>query len=125
MPNRVTSTVVFHGPIFNVAATRKIVAEETGKILDEAGLFGETAVKQQLFPTHGVITGFLRESVTGTRVDSLNTIIDAGEFTQGSNVIYARFIESLYNMFHNAWMLIRQKNLAELLAKRIANRLNG
>lgn len=125
MANRVTSTVVFHGPIFSSSETKKIIAEEITTILDEAGVFGETAVKQQLFPTHGVVTGFLRESVTGTRVDSLNTIIDAGEFTQGSNVIYARFIESLYNMFHNAWMLIRQKNLPGLLAKRIASRLNG
>ena len=117
--------VEFRGPIFRAADVERIIGQETGKILDEAGLFGETAVKIQLFPTHGLITGFLRESVTGTRVDSLHTIIDAGEFTQGSNVIYARFIEGMYHMFENAWMLLRRKNLARLLAERVMRRLNG
>lgn len=123
MPNVIE--VELTGPIFRSGDVERIIGQETGKILDEAALFGETAVKTQLFPGHGLITGFLRESVTGARVDSLHTIIDAGEFTQGSNVVYARFIEGLYNMFFNAWQLIRGKNLPELLAKRVTRRLNG
>ena len=115
------------GPIFQARQVERIIGQEIGKILDEAALSGETAVKQQLFPgppPHGVVTGFLRESITGTRVDSLHTIIDAGQTTQGSQVVYARRIEGLYHMFFNAWQLLRNKNLPELLAKRVTRRLN-
>ena len=121
----VKADVTFTGPIFDSRKVEKIMGEEVSKILDEAALFGETAVKTQLFPGHGVVTGFLRESVAGTRIDSLHTIIDAGEVVQGKNVVYANFIEGLYNMFLNAWQLIQKKNLPQLLAKRIAGRLNG
>lgn len=120
-----TTDVKFTGVIWKPRKVEKIIGQETGKILDEAAMFGEIAVKQQLFPGHGVVTGFLRESVTGTRIDSLHAVIDAGEVTQGSNVVYSNFIEGLYSMFFNAWQLLRRKNLAVLLAKRIAGRLNG
>jgi hypothetical protein len=121
----VNSDVEFKGVIWSPRKVEKIIGQETEKVLDEAALFGEVAVKQQLFPGHGVVTGFLRESVTGSRVDSLHAIIDAGEVTQGKNVVYANFIEGLYHMFLNAWQLIRRKNLAKVLARRIAGRLNG
>ena len=117
--------VQFKGVIWSPRKVEKIIGQETEKILDEAAMFGETAVKTQLFPGHGLITGYLRESVTGTRVDSLHAVIDAGEVTQGKNVVYANFIEGLYSMFLNAWQLLRRKNLPQLLAKRIAGRLNG
>tara|TARA_R110000822_G_scaffold63399_3_gene155802 strand:- start:615 stop:983 length:369 start_codon:yes stop_codon:yes gene_type:complete len=117
--------VQFKGVIWSPRKVEKIIGQETEKILDEAAMFGETAVKTQLFPGHGLITGFLRESVTGTRVDSLHAVIDAGEVTQGKNVVYANFIEGLYSMFLTAWQLIKRKNLPQLLAKRIAGRLNG
>ena len=117
--------VQFKGVIWSPRKVEKIIGQETEKILDEAAMFGETAVKTQLFPGHGLITGFLRESVTGTRVDSLHAVIDAGEVTQGKNVVYANFIEGLYSMFLTAWQLIKRKNLPQLLAKRIARRLNG
>ena len=117
--------VQFKGVIWSPRKVEKIIGQETEKILDEAAMFGETAVKTQLFPGHGFITGFLRESVTGIRVDSLHAVIDAGEVTQGKNVVYANFIEGLYHMFLNAWQLLRKKNLPQLLAKRIARRLNG
>ena len=117
--------VQFKGVIWSPRKVEKIIGQETEKILDEAAMFGETAVKTQLFPGHGLITGFLRESVTGIRVDSLHAVIDAGEVTQGKNVVYANFIEGLYHMFLNAWQLLRKKNLPQLLAKRIARRLNG
>lgn len=121
----VNSDVEFKGVIWSPRKVEKIIGQETEQILDEAALFGEAAVKSQLFPGHGVVTGFLRESVTGTRVDSLHAVIDAGEVTQGKNVIYANFIEGLYHMFHNAWQLIRQKDMGKVLARRIARRLNG
>ena len=117
--------VKFTGVIWNSKKVEKIIGQETKKVLDEAAQFGEIAVKQQLYPGHGLLTGFLRESVTGTRVDRLHAIIDAGEVTQGKNVVYANYIEGLYRMFYNAWQLLRRKNLAQLLAKRIAGRLNG
>ena len=117
--------VQFKGVIWSPRKVEKIIGQETEKILDEAAMFGETAVKTQLFPGHGLITGFLRESVTGIRVDSLHAVIDAGEVTQGKNVVYANFIEGLYSMFLTAWQLIKRKNLPQLLAKRIAGRLNG
>tara|TARA_R110000787_G_scaffold57151_3_gene130785 strand:- start:109 stop:480 length:372 start_codon:yes stop_codon:yes gene_type:complete len=117
--------VEFKGAIFDARKVEKILGQETSKILDEAALFGETAVKTQLFPTHGLVTGFLRESVAGTRVSELHAIIDAGEVVQGKNVVYANFIEGLYSMFRNSWSLIRGKNLPQLLARRVASRLNG
>ena len=124
----VKADVTFKGPIFDRRKVEKIMGQEFDKILDEAALFGEAAVKNQLFPgppPHGVVTGFLRESVAGTRIDSLHAIIDAGEVVQGKNVVYANFIEGLYNMFKNAENMINAKNLKEMLAKRIARRLNG
>jgi len=121
----VNSDVQLKGTIFNPRKVEKIIGEEIEGMLDEASMFGETAVKSQLFPGHGLVTGYLRESVSGVRVDSLHAVIDAGEVTQGKNVVYASFIESLYNMFHNSWKLIQRKNLPKLLRTRIAGRLNG
>lgn len=117
--------VKFKGVIWNSKKVEKIIGQETEKVLDEAAMFGEVTVKSQLYPGHGLRTGFLRESVTGTRVNSLHAVIDAGEVTQGKNVVYANYIESLYQMFANALTAIRQKNLGKLLAGRIARRLNG
>lgn len=117
--------VKFKGVIWNSKKVERIIGQETEKVLDEAAMFGEVTVKSQLYPGHGLRTGFLRESVTGTRVNSLHAVIDAGEVTQGKNVVYANYIESLYQMFANALTAIRQKNLGKLLAGRIARRLNG
>lgn len=117
--------VKFKGVIWNSKKVERIIGQETEKVLDEAAMFGEVTVKSQLYPGHGLRTGFLRESVTGTRVNSLHAVIDAGEVTQGKNVVYANYIESLYQMFANALTAIRKKNLGKLLAGRIARRLNG
>lgn len=117
--------VKFKGVIWNSKKVERIIGQETEKVLDEAAMFGEVTVKSQLYPGHGLRTGFLRESVTGTRVNSLHAVIDAGEVTQGKNVVYANYIESLYQMFANALTAIRKKKLGKLLAGRIARRLNG
>lgn len=117
--------VEFSGVIWSSREVEKIIAEETADLLDSTALSGEADVKSQLYPGHGVVTGYLRESVTGTRIDALSAVIDAGEVTQGSNVIYANFIEGLYNMFANTSQRINRMGLGRKLREKIAGRLNG
>ena len=118
--------IEFKGAIFDARKVEKIIGQETSKVLDKAALDGESAVKVQLYkPDHGVVTGFLRESVAGTRVNALTTIIDAGEVLQGSQVVYANRIEGIFSMFRNALQVLKGQNLKQVLARRIAKRLNG
>ncbi len=117
--------VQFKGVIWNPKQVEKIIAEESAQFIDDVVLSGEGLVKEQLYPGHGVVTGFLRESVAGTRIDALGGVIDAGEVLQGKQVVYANYIEGLYKMFANARQKLNRMNLGKQLRERIAGRLNG
>jgi hypothetical protein len=65
------------------------------KALEKIALVTEARVKKELYPGHGVKTGYLRRSVSGEVISDLKAQIDAGEFRQGANIVYTDWVEGV------------------------------
>lgn len=105
-------TVKFTGPIADGRGgpeMRRVLDESIKDLMAE----GETNVKKQLYPGHGLITGHYRDSIHGEMVSSLRGRID------DSKVVYGPWLEGVssrnaksrfkgYSMFRNAMQTLEK-----------------
>jgi len=64
-------------------------------LLDLATIEGSNKVKEQLYPTHGRVTGNLRSHVSASKVRDYLVQVDAGEARYGANLIYSNWVEGI------------------------------
>ena len=83
MPN--TVDIVTTGALFRLGGA-PLDAAIKGSIVDIVAL-GEELVKRQLYPGHGLVTGFYRNNIHGVLKDSRHGLI------HDSNVIYGSWLE--------------------------------
>ena len=62
-------------------------------ILEMATIEGQTKIQDQLFPSHGYITGTLHRSISTALVGPMVAQIDAGKNRFGNNLVYASWVE--------------------------------
>ena len=111
-----TTSFKVKGPIFESGSqvSDKMTAVVNRGLLEMATIEGSNRVKEQLYPTHGRITGELRRHVSAGKVRDYLVQIDAGELLYGSNLIYSNWVEGIgtrnatstfkgYGMFKDAY----------------------
>lgn len=76
------SAVTFSGPFFRGDPSR-LVKESTLEIARETTDYAKEAVKDQLYPGHGVLTGKFRASVTGEIQQSRHGVVFARDVVKG------------------------------------------
>lgn len=109
------------GPFFD-GRTQRAIDRALTDTLQDVTERGESIVKRQLFPGHGLVTGTLRRSIAGEVVNNRRA-------TVGTDVIYGAWIEGTsrrnettrfkgYSMFRRAtqalnrgWPRLLQKHL--------------
>jgi hypothetical protein len=115
MPQPTTSFKV-KGPVFkpDSQVSNKMTAVVNRGLLEMATIEGSNQVKEQLYPTHGEVTGTLRRSISAGKVRDYLVQIDAGELMYGANLIYSNWVEGIgsrnatstfkgYGMFKKAY----------------------
>ncbi len=102
--------------------------------VENMALITENRVKAQLYLGHGLVTGFLRRSVSGMRIGNLRAQVDSGAFNQGANVIYTDWVEGVssrnanstfrgYHMFEKAKKELERENKDKYFKKPIKDTL--
>jgi hypothetical protein len=91
MSNEINIEIDLKGKIFKKPRTKDAIK----KAINKMTLVTEGRVKKELYPGHGVRTGYLRRSVSGQVLNDLSAQVDAGEFNQGRNVVYASWVEGV------------------------------
>ena len=108
------------------------LAEAVHRGLLDIATMGAVKVKEQLYPSHGRVTAFLRGRVAGSVVGNFQAQIDAGEVQFGRNVVYANWVEGIsqknktssfkgYFMFKNVydWLSRNPKEAQEMIQNAI------
>ena len=70
-------------------------------LMELAQIEGANVVKNQLYPSHGFVTGNLKNRIGSAVVKDYVAQIDAGAHRYGSNLIYANWVEGISRMFLN------------------------
>ena len=109
------------GPFFD-GRTKRAISMALQDTLQDVTERGESIVKRQLFPGHGMVTGTLKRSIAGEVVNSLRAFVS-------TNVVYGGWIEGTsrrnqttrfkgYSMFRKArqalnrsWPRLLQRHL--------------
>tara|TARA_R100001594_G_scaffold142009_1_gene188540 strand:- start:196 stop:591 length:396 start_codon:yes stop_codon:yes gene_type:complete len=91
MSDEINIEIELKGKIFKKPRTKDAIK----KGIEKMTLVTEARVKKELYPGHGVLTGHLRRSVSGQVLNELSAQVDAGEFNQGANVVYASWVEGV------------------------------
>lgn len=122
--------ITVSGPIFSAGASAKLQkAIDAG--LNEIALEGQSLVQRQLYSGHGVRTGHLRRSIWGGSTGPLAAQVDAGVRQQGSNVLYAKYVEhgtrrmQGYHMFQTAANQLSQAAPLEKLRDRVIQAISS
>jgi hypothetical protein len=114
------------GPLFEGAPGPKIQAA-TKQAMERVGLQAQRWVQEQLYPGHGVRTGYFRRSVE-SHVEAWNVV------RVGSDVIYGSWLEEGphgrqhpgsfkgYGMFANAAQRVEQANIASDIGRLIVEK---
>ncbi len=89
--NELNIEIELEGKLFKNPRTKDAIR----KAINKMTLVTEGRVKKELYPGHGVLTGNLRRAVSGQVLTDLSAQVDAGEFNQGRNVVYASWVEGV------------------------------
>ena len=112
-------TILTSGPLFTKGSGP--VREAGKKIVADLVARGESEVKRQLFPGHGLDTGNYRRNINGQIVRDLNGLV------HDNNVVYGPWLEGVssrndrtrfkgYRMFRNARQTVQR------IARGVANK---
>jgi len=107
------------GPLFDGRAGSALKAATKSAIAELVAL-GETKVKKDLFPGHGLLTGHLRRSITGEMKSSTLGIV------HDRNVVYGPSVEGRYFMFRKATAQVesKKKSVLKTHLKRAKGKMN-
>lgn len=125
-------TISFHGPLFQSGLPASAIHDAIHDTITDLVAQGEKAVKLQLYPGHGLITGYYRNSIHGELSGSLNGRV------HDSNVVYGPWLEGVssrnetsrfkgYRMFRNAFQQLQglTQSILQKWVKKAVDKLGG
>jgi hypothetical protein len=130
MSKGINTEIKLKGKLFDVAVEKNLL-KALNKGVEKMALVTEGRVKA-LTP---VRTGHLRRSISGELVGDVKAQVDAGEFRQGRNVVYANWIEGVSSknarstykgrgMFKTARSVLNNEDKDKYFAEPIQEALN-